>query len=562
MVGSGARARRRALVLLAVALVAVGPLLSPVVQAQATASAAAVVRHHWGPPGAERSVSPGDDGVTLTVILQNERDQTYHFLRAQLGETDGLWPTHSDSDVDTFQGPFKQGDTWAAQFTVDVNETVARDETLTVPLSLRLYTDRNNLTDANRRNVFHNLRVPILGSPSITVEAAPTRLPAAAEVPVTLTLINHGDGGASQIEVAVAPPSTGQTTGGSGSQASLVLASGSHTTLNRSYLGPGATATVPIRVLTPQSGGTYHLSATLTYTNTAGAQVTQAASLGFVVRPLTAPPLGVQLTDAQLEADRPGTLPFEVTNHDAQALGDVTLDIRLPAASPGTGQPPVVATGPTTLRVGDLDPGASSQVSLPVLVAEGALGTQSVTVVASWEDDQGMVRDWTFPLGIRVDGAIELSIVDPCAALDPEGPRLVAGGFVVNTGTAPARNTLVRTVASPAVDASAPAVLDDVAPHQPRSFTVESHVDERTDEGSPDQVEVVLTWTDDQGQDEDLTVTIPLSDARRLPADSLCEDELDDASEDDPLRVPGPSALVLVALLTVIAAAHARRPRW
>lgn len=540
------------LALLAIVLLVGAGLLTPLAHAQDLDSAAAVVRTHWGPPGDERSVSPGDDGVTLTVVLENEQAQTYHFLRAELGETDGLWPTHDESDVDTFQGPFKQGDTWKARFTVDVNETVERDATLTVPISIRLYTDKNNLTDANRRNVFHNLRVPILGSPSLVVDATPSRLPAASSVPVSLHLTNHGDGGASDVEVT-AVPASGST---------LVLASGSHTTLNRTYLGPGSQATVPLRVLTPTAGGTQSLSVTLTYTNTAGTQVTQARSVGFVIQPMTAPPLAVQLTDVQLATDRPGTLALDVTSQSDRRLANVTLDIGLPGPNPATGQPPIVPTAPTTVRAGDLGPGQAASVQVPVLVSETASGTHQLTVTATWEEPDGLVRSWTFPLGVRVDGAIELSLLDMCAAMDPEGPRLVAGGFVVNTGDAPAHNLVVRIVGDGQIQASAPEVLDDVAPNAPRSFTVETRVDERSQDGNPGQVSLRLSWTDDDGDPDEMTVTTRITDARQLPADALCEDELDDASEDGTSQVPGPSAGWLVLLLAAVAVARVWRSRW
>lgn len=207
------------------------------------------------------------------------------------------------------------------------------------------------------------------------VRTAADTLPVGDDGTVTVELTNRGPGAVETARVALTATSAAvQVDGGSTSEAAVGRVRADGTGTAQFTVGTAETATA----------GNYTLSATVTYTDPAGATVTTAP------RPITvdvapAPSFAVSNLTSTLYVGERGRLSGTVQNAGPVPVDNAVLRV--------TGPPSGVTFTETAVPLGDLDAGAAGAFSLSARVpGETTSGPRAVTTVVEYETADGTVR--------------------------------------------------------------------------------------------------------------------------------------------------------------------------
>lgn len=517
----------RALVILLATLLAPGA---------AAADRLPVEDSHWGEERDE--VSPGDTGRVLTVVFRNGAAHALTRLEARLALPEGVTAAYVGGDR-AQSGLLASGDAWEARFALDLDPTLAVGDVLRIPVTTTSSIVEDAVTGrlGARQSETTVVELPVTGTTRLAVGSETSTLPAGGAATAPVVVRNLGDGTATTLEVSFAPEA------GSGLEVDEPTAP-----IRLADLAPGASATLPVRILTPGTEGLEGLVATVVYVNAAGVETEQERTLPFRVLDDPLGPFDARLTDERLAAGRTQDVTFTVTAREA--VDDVVAELRV---QPPVGAPPAIVPLNTSgvRSIGDLSPGVTAHVVIPVAVAETGTGTHALSLALTWRDADGIGHKRTYAFGVVVGGLVELDVDELCASLDTTTRRVSMSAHLTNLGNTPAENAAAYVPARDGLAASEVEDLGDIDPNDAFTFELETTADP---ERAPATLPVVLEWSMEGGRKGIHTVEVAL--LRDAPA---CFEA--PSSADAGRGIPSAGSLGVLAATAVAALAALLRRR-
>ncbi|MCD6235769.1 MAG: COG1361 S-layer family protein, partial [Thaumarchaeota archaeon] len=360
------------LVLLAATVVA--PLLSSV-SAQAVPDVK-FADAWFGDIANKVEVAPGDEGVQLVVQLVNTEQKPFRYAEGILHLPEGFRDAVT-GDRDTRPSVVQQipsGGYFYFKFLVDIDKSVEVGVHKAV-LEVR-YVEWG---EDDVSQTFMNIEFRVPGKSAIDVEANPSELEPGKEQELTITLRNTGSADAASLEVQVEAGSPGLA---------ILSGQGKHVIGN---LKAGSSTNIPVKVLASRAlaDSTSAIKLVISYLNSYGIPVQEVQSISLRIKPLggVGVVLDAYLENPVLEPAKTSTLKIVVTNRGSETAEDVNVAIGL-AQLPNP--PLTLLEGSTSVKLGDLAPGESKQLSLKVFVNRLASGrSYSIPVSLTYADEEG-----------------------------------------------------------------------------------------------------------------------------------------------------------------------------
>jgi len=341
--------------------------------------------------------------------------------------------------------------------------------------------------------------------PMVEVTATPKRLTVAGSNDVTVTVANIASADVENIALTL-------------STASSFLSIESPLTLNIATLKAGAKTSFDVKVYALESTplGSYSLTASTTYSSTAGDNYRQSGTLPLEV---TSPVINaipvLTVTNLNTTTALPGqrfTLQANVACDDAPAY-NVKATFTLDAA--GMLRP----LSPTTLSLNDFNAGDSQTISCTVLVDGAAPASQiPATVVLSYIDSKGVQRTTTEVLTVQVGEIVAFEIMNPTQLNVEQGNTGKIQSSLVLKGTSKVQFTNIEVVSDSNVQTipESSQYIGALYPDSPVLFTLQFNVSTNAPLGNA-SVKILVSYSDNLNIPRQQTLSYTINITKPTP---------------------------------------------
>ncbi|MCX8175622.1 MAG: hypothetical protein N3E48_00095, partial [Candidatus Bathyarchaeota archaeon] len=227
---------------------------------------------------------------------------------------------------------------------------------------------------------------------------------------LTVSITNNGAGTAKNLEISLNLPRRGTTMGVTDATSPLILA-GEDNLWFFELLKPNSTVTFPVNILVSKNVvGTYTVAFTLSYKDQYGNLNIETREVGLNVEP-KAPSSFVNIQAYKLEPENvcvgeTFNLTLKIKNFGNFKAQMVIVQLLTPNF--------FAAISPSTVNVGDLQPGAEKNVTFFIMASPKAtVGiVYSVEVDISYVDSLGVMQLTRNLVGIPLHGKVDLTVYD------------------------------------------------------------------------------------------------------------------------------------------------------
>ncbi|MEJ5292474.1 MAG: hypothetical protein WHS82_02670 [Candidatus Methanosuratincola sp.] len=357
---------------------------------------------------------------TLVVVLSYSGTSVASQVNASLDVSQMSPSSGSQAAEAYYNGTLARGDTVYLEFGFEFNiSSSAVAGSYLLPL-------RVDFLEGGSPAYFETLvRADVRGSPELDVIPLRTSLLRGAVNTVQVVVENRGDGLARNVRVAVQCQDIYLTLIGS----------------NRFDLGPlqpGASGLITLQLFAENTiGDGSAFSVTVTYEGEDGTPFTRSASVGVKAEGPEEPRLAVWAKPTELAAGTVNNVTLVVSNKGGSTATDVTA-----RATPVTDR--LTLVGPNSFDIGDLVPGQSVEVTLPLFLDRNAYGSLRVSVSLGFGDPRNATYADTVSIGFTVAES-RVPMIDVTANASELRPNSVnpVAFTVNNVGNGPAQNVTV-----------------------------------------------------------------------------------------------------------------------
>lgn len=481
-------------------------------------------------------VGPGDGASVLAVTMTNRGFSDITNIRGILSLPSGFRAAGTSGDaVATHNELVPAGQTFTLYFQVEVTQNAQvkkyeADLTAEFSRSLESGMPRTN-----------EMVVPFEVTGKVILDASTSGGVASGNtqsVPIEIT--NSGSAPATGVIVTV--PATTE-------RASIV--SLGQKTFELGIIPPGESAVIePTFYASNAAGDTLEaINLGVTYGNAYGARVVGTLPVGVVVLPessgslLSVEPEG---GSSIITAGKIADLVVTLQNNGDEALTDVVVSVTAPSED-------IEMLGETSWTIGDMEPGASQELSTQVYASTDMIGratafTYTVQHVSAGQPDIEAVE-----LGTYIDGEISLSAYEIGVTYIGGRPNIT--GNLLNEGNVLALFTTIQLTSADNLVASLPPqqYLGDLTENSPLPFSIPIDLADNADAGTY-PVELQVQYKDSLRQLHTFNFT---SNVQFVPEDPLADENAQSAEAAQGMQMIGIIAAIVVA--AVIAVVFMRR---
>jgi len=487
----------------------------------------AITRVGWTSLESPRGVSPGDEGATLLVEVQNLSNNTVTGVNAELQLVPSFTNITGGSLAVAYSSSINPSQTTTLQFKLNVSpESELKD----YPMSMTLaYFIKNSLVTPNEYiqalPVELKFAVPLYGRSILNVDVEGGELTAGVTNTLKMEIANSGKARVHDLEAILSLPSSASTLTSSTTTAPLVL-EGADNYWHFNSIEGKSMVSFTAQILTAKNiVGNYQLNLALSYKDELGVSHTETRVLGVSVSPI-APSSLVNVESYSFEPDPVYQGDIFTISMKLKNLGDftartATVQLLVPTS--------FTAISASTVSLGDMSPSSVASVDYIVLaspdVEAGSIYTFTVNI--QYTDSLGVRQIAQNHIGVPIHGTIELIAYDINVVPSPVpiGGEFTTTLTILNKGTVTAMYTDVslepeEPLAS--VDTTV-SYIGDVDPNAPLPVSLKAMVKPDAEEGTY-PLKVKVAYQDEYRKPQlfviDVPVEVTTNIAQTLPQSS------------------------------------------
>ena len=474
-----------------------------------------VVDAYWGTMAMPMDVSPGDQNVPLSIIVQYVPDDTsfsatgivikldleQHFT-ALIGTDPVATPTLlSVSATQSQMGPFKPGDVGIVEYVLNIHPIALIGHPYKMELRVEYFKDKTGVGgDLEYKIDKVPFEVRILGRPRFEVDFLGGPLVAEQDNSLSVKITNYGSAAANDVNVELTlPPPLILTEGGN------------HWEIGQISVQDTYELGVTIYAPKLSVASTYQLTLLVTYRDQSGNIQSETHYGGMVVHGNTEQPtsdLKLEFSVDKIKGGRSNPFSLQVSNFGVGNAYDATITIELP--------PPLIMMGTDNhWYVENILSQSSQEINITIYAPEAAIGyTYPVAVTLTFKDHTGVEQMEIRQLGLLVIGDIDLLVYE-FVLYPPEVPvggNFTLSGSLLNQGNVEAMYcnlTLVEDATFRTTPLST-YYVGQVDPNAPIPFALTGFLQEEVGEGTY-SLTILVSYRDNFGGQYTLTKTTAVS---------------------------------------------------
>jgi uncharacterized repeat protein (TIGR01451 family) len=342
-----------------------------------------VIKAQWGGQSSPLEVSPGDNNVLLTIILQNMGSNTISGIDAKLILSKPFTNTTNGNLVRASYGnPVSSGSNAILSFPLSIGKD-AKLGSYKLKLNLTYIVLKGNLVD----KVTQSLNVPVVieGKPKLIAKVEPDSISPSAENELNIIIKNEGTGNASGVEITISLPPT------------LSLIDGK-TKLTYKVIRPNEKVVNRLRVFAVSTiaNNIVQISLNIIRRDNYGIVRSESQTLSLRVLPLELNILEVSVNENTLRAGSINTISFTVKNPTKNKVKDVVVSIAIPS-------PLSLVAGGSKWSIKSIKPDEEVKFNLKLFapsISEG--NSYQAQISLTYLDYQNVSRSETHTIGLIV----------------------------------------------------------------------------------------------------------------------------------------------------------------
>jgi len=516
----------------------------------------AITRVGWTSLESPVGVSPGDEGATLLVEIQNLSNNTITGVDTDLQLAPPFTNITGGSSAVAYSSSINPSQTTTLQFKLNVSpQAELKDHPMNMTLT---YFIKNSLVTPNEYinalPVELKFTVSLYGRSILKVDVEGSELTAGITDTLKIKIANSGTARVHNLEATLSLPSSTSTLAASTITSPLVFESADNY-WHFNSVEAGRSVSFTSQILTAKDiVGNYQLNLALSYKDEWGISHTETRTLGVSVSP-TSPSSLINLESYSFEPDPVYQGDTFNINIKLKNLGDFTAQTATAQLLVPTS---FTAVSSSTVSLGNLLPSSGAAVDYIVLaspeVEAGAIHTFTVNI--QYTDSLGVRQTGQNHIGVPIHGTIELIVYD----INIEPSPVSVGGEFTATLTVLNKGTVTAMYTEASLDQEAPltstdtavSYLGDVDPNAPLPISLKATVKPDAEEGTY-PLKVKIAYQDEYRKPQIFVIDIPLEVSTSIappPTQSSPSSPLQAFGMELPLEL----IIVIIVIVVVIAA--------